>query len=249
MYANIAANIAVYFDRFVRETLLEREAVHQIASQYAEHIQRQSADYYAGMQGVAEGSGFAFLDIVALNVRYEILYYQFGKMAMAREAQADGCTLFALLPEATTEKHLIIGQNWDWIPEVQGAVLHTHEPDGLQTLAFTEAGIVGAKVGFNSEGIGLAINGITTTDDDWTRFSRPAHVRFYEILRKRDFNDAVSVITGEPRACSTKCVSEFVTSTIAFAPSRPMCSGSRCSSNGAACATRATWVGRRSRRF
>ena len=83
------------------------------------------------------------------------------------------------------------------------SVLHTHEPDGLQTLAFTESGIVGAKLGFNSEGIGLAINGITTTDDDWTRFNKPAHVRFYEILRQRNFNDAVSVITGEPRACST----------------------------------------------
>ena len=199
----IAANIAVYFDRFLRETLLERDAVCQIASQYAAHIQRQSPAYFSGMQGVAEGSGFDFLEIVALNVRYEILYYQFGKMAMAREAQADGCTLFALLPEATSEGHLIIGQNWDWIPEVQGAVLHTHEPDGLQTLAFTEAGIVGAKLGLNSEGIGLAINGITTTDDDWSRFNRPAHVRFYEILRQRDFNDAVLVITGESRACST----------------------------------------------
>ena len=199
----VAANIAVYFDRFLRETLLQREQVHEIAAQYATHIEHQSPAYFAGMQGVAEGGGFEFLDIVALNVRYEILYYQFGKMAMAREAQADGCTLFALLPEATTEGHLIIGQNWDWIPEVQGAVLHTHEPDGLQTLAFTESGIVGAKLGFNSKGIGLAINGITTTDDDWTRFNKPAHVRFYEILRQRDFNDAVSVITNEPRACST----------------------------------------------
>ena len=199
----IAANIAVYFDRFLRETLLERDAVHEIAAQYATHIERQSPAYFVNMQGVAEGGGFEFLDIVALNVRYEILYYQFGKMAMEREAQADGCTLFALLPEATSEGHLIIGQNWDWIPEVQGAVLHTHEPDGLQTLAFTESGIVGAKLGFNSEGIGLAINGITTTDDDWTRFNKPAHVRFYEILRQRDFNDAVSVITSEPRACST----------------------------------------------
>lgn len=199
----IAANIAVYFDRFSRETQLSRGQVHEIAGQYAGHIERQSPDYFAGMQGVAEGSGFDFLDIVALNVRYEILYYQFGKLAMAREAQADGCTLFALLPEATTEGRLIIGQNWDWIPEVQGAVLHTHEPDGLQTLAFTEAGIVGAKVGLNSEGIGLAINGITTTEDDWSRFCKPAHVRFYEILRQRDFNAAVKVITSEPRACST----------------------------------------------
>lgn len=199
----IAANLAVYFDRFARETLLPKPDVLAIAAQYAEKIAQQSPGYFEGMRGVAQGSGFDFLEIVALNVRYEILYYQFGKIAMAREAQADGCTLFALLPEANTEGHLLIGQNWDWIPEVQGAVLHTIEEDGLQTMAFTEAGIVGAKVGFNSAGIGLAINGITTTDDDWSRFSKPAHVRFWEILRCREFNAAVNVVVDEKRACST----------------------------------------------
>ena len=35
------------------------------------------------------------------------------------------------------------------------------------TLAFTEAGIFGGKIGLNSAGLGLAINGITTVDDDW----------------------------------------------------------------------------------
>lgn len=199
----VADNIAIYFDRFARETLLPREEVLAIAAQYAQKIEQQSPAYAEGMRGVAQGSGFDYLDVVALNVRYEILYYQFGKMAMAREAQADGCTLFALLPEANTEGHLLIGQNWDWIPEVRGAVLHTIEEDGLQTMAFTEAGIVGAKVGFNSEGIGLAINGITTTADDWSRFSKPAHVRFYEVLRCREFNAAVNVVVDEKRACST----------------------------------------------
>jgi isopenicillin-N N-acyltransferase-like protein len=96
-----------------------------------------------------------------------------------------------------------MGQNWDWIPEIQGAVLHTTDPDGFQTLAYTEAGIFGAKIGLNSAGLGLAINGMTTVDDDWSRLAKPYHVRCYEILRSREFETAVGVVVDEARSCST----------------------------------------------
>jgi isopenicillin-N N-acyltransferase-like protein len=205
----IAHNLAIYFERFAREVGLPRTDVLGIAARWADALERQNPDYAAGMRGVAEGSGFAFGEIAALNARYEILYYQFGKLAIAnaankrRDPEPDGCTAFAVLPEASANGHLLMGQNWDWIPEVQGAVLHTTDADGFQTLAYTESGIVGAKIGFNSAGLGLAINGMTTVDDDWSRLQKPFHVRCYEILRSRDFDAAVRVITGEERSCST----------------------------------------------
>lgn len=207
----VAHNLTVYFDRFRRETRLEREEVLQRAGRLLSVIERESPDYAAGMRGVAEGAGFSLLEIAALNVRYEILYYQFGAIALAEahpvdrlEAPVvDGCTAYAVAPEASENGHLLVGQNWDWIPQVQGAVLHTRHGDGLETLAFTEAGIFGGKIGLNSAGVGLCINGLTTTDDDWSRPVRPVHVRCYEILRSRDFDEAVAVVTGEARACST----------------------------------------------
>jgi isopenicillin-N N-acyltransferase-like protein len=203
----IAHNVALYFERFAREVGLSADEVREMAGQYATAIEKQSPAYYAGMQGIAEGSGFSFLDIAALNVRYEILYYQFGKMALAyaasQEGHGDGCTAFALLPEATENGHLLMGQNWDWIPEVQGAVLHTTDADGFETLAYTESGIFGAKIGFNTAGLGLAINGMVTVEDDWARLAKPFHVRCYEILRSRTFDAAVAVVTDEARSCST----------------------------------------------
>ncbi|MBC8102616.1 MAG: peptidase C45 [Cytophagales bacterium] len=204
----IAQNVALYFERFDREVGLPRSEVHAIARQYADAIARQNPAYHAGMEGVAEGSGFPLADIAALNVRYEILYYQFGKNAIAAaqarsEGVADGCTAFAALPAATASGHLLMGQNWDWIPEVQGAVLHTTDEDGFETLAYTESGIVGAKIGFNQAGLGLCINGMTTVDDDWSRLSRPFHVRCWEMLRCRTLEAAQAVIAGEARACST----------------------------------------------
>jgi len=211
----VVHNVALYYDRFRREIHLDRPAVQAVAARFAAQVERASPDYYAGMQGVAAGSGMDFLDIAALNARYEILYYQFGRLAMEqgqgkgtkpgaadREATPDGCTAFAALPGINASGHLLVGQNWDWIPETQGAVLHTTEPDGLQTLAFTESGIVGAKIGFNSAGVSLCINGMTTVDDDWMRPVTPFHVRCYRILRSRTLEDAVQVLTGEGRACA-----------------------------------------------
>jgi Acyl-coenzyme A:6-aminopenicillanic acid acyl-transferase. len=204
----IAHNLSLYFERFEREVGLSRAEALDIGRRYAAAIERQNPAYYAGMLGVAEGGGFAFDELAALNVRYEILYYKFGKNAIAlaeqkaREQNPDGCTAFAVLPEVTESGRLLMGQNWDWIPEVQGAVLHTTDPDGFETLAYTEAGIVGAKIGFNAAGVGLCINGMTTVEDDWSRLAKPFHVRCYEILRSRTFEDAVNVVTEEARSCA-----------------------------------------------
>jgi isopenicillin-N N-acyltransferase-like protein len=194
----IAHNIQVYFERFEREGQLPQEEVLARAVRYGQAIAAQNPDYLAGVRGVAHGSGLDLDQLLALNVRYEILYYQFSVNAMA-----DGCTAFAVLPGESTGGHLLLGQNWDWIPQVQGAVLHTFEPDGLETISFTEAGIVGGKIGLNSAGLGLAVNGLHTTDDDWSRLAQPFHLRCYEILRSREFDAAIQVVTGTHRACST----------------------------------------------
>jgi isopenicillin-N N-acyltransferase like protein len=194
----IAHNLRVYFDRFEREVGLARGEVLMCAARYLKAIAEQSPDYYAGLRGIAEATRFNLHDLAALNVRYEILYYQFGANALT-----DGCTAFAIAPAASANGHLLLAQNWDWIPQIQGAVLHTVEPDGLETLSFTEAGIFGGKIGLNGAGVGLAVNGIMSTSDDWSRLSKPFHVRCYEILRSREFESAVAVVTGAARACST----------------------------------------------
>src|SRR5207248_4331350 len=131
-------------------------------------------------------------------------YYQYSVLPVGGP---DGCTSFALLPSQTVNGHVLIGENWDWIPEVQGALLHSHDSESdLETLTFTEAGIVGVKIGLNSTGLGLAINGLLTTVDDWSRPVKPFHLRCYEILRCRTVSAASNVVRGQPRACSTNFV-------------------------------------------
>lgn len=193
----IAHNLEVYYDRCLREAALEPTEVRARTKRLLPLL--ESSDYFAAVQGVAEGSGFELIDIAMLNVRYELLYYQYSVMPVGG---ADGCTSFGLLPSQTTNGHLLIGENWDWIPEVEGALVHTQEQD-FAILSFTEAGIVGGKIGLNSFGVGLVINGLLSTVDDWSRAVKPFHVRCYDILRSRTLDAARSVVADQPRACST----------------------------------------------
>jgi isopenicillin-N N-acyltransferase-like protein len=229
----VAHNLAAYFARFRIEGGLSREGVLAIAEPYWAAMQTEHPDYAAAVRGVAEGAGEELMAVVALNIRYEILYHlfaaqasQFGAQASQIAAQAgqfaaqtggfsgpaaiastpagpraDGCTAFAVQPSASADGHLLLGQNWDWYPEVMGAVLHTCE-EGFESLCFTEAGIVGGKIGLNSAGLGLAINGLISEGDDLRRLATPFHVRCHAILRQRDIDAAVAIVRDGDRSCS-----------------------------------------------
>jgi isopenicillin-N N-acyltransferase-like protein len=212
----VARNVEVYVDRFEREAGLPKSEVLARARAYGESIERESPEYTDGMKGVSSGSGVLLDEIVALNVRYEILYCEFGL-----EDLRDGCTAYAIAPERTREGHLLMGQNWDWIPEVEGAILHAIDPDGTETIAFTEAGIVGGKIGVSSRGLGLAVNGMTSIGDDWSRLAKPYHVRCHEILRAPDLEAAVRVVTNVPRSCSTNYLIAQAPSSVADVEAAP----------------------------
>jgi len=195
--AEIAHNLETYLARFEREGALAPGEALRRAGRIWEVVRARHPAYAENLEGVAEGAGQDLALVVALNVRYELLYHQLSALA----AEADGCTAFAAAPEATASGHLVMGQNWDWIPEVAGAILHVREP-GYEALSFTEAGIVGGKIGLSSYGLGLAINGLRTTADDWARLGTPFHVRCHDILRAPGLAAAASVAAAGPHACS-----------------------------------------------
>jgi isopenicillin-N N-acyltransferase like protein len=233
----VFTNIKVYYERLQREAMLGRQETRRRAQLYFDAITQQSPDYADAMRGVAEGAGCELVDIAMLNVRYELLYYQFGvggaNAGGATAPEPDGCTAFALLPSETANGHLWIGQNWDWIPEVMGAVLRTTDADGTRVLAFTEAGIVGGKIGVSSNGIGLCVNGMTTSKDDWSSLRKPFHVRCYEILRARSFEAALNVVTSEPRACTTNFLIGATPADVVDLETAPeICNQLRCADNG-----------------
>jgi isopenicillin-N N-acyltransferase-like protein len=202
----IRHNLQVYFRRFKNETRLSKEQVLARAEKYLQVIRRVNPNYAKAMEGLALGSNLRLLEIVALNVRYELMYSQFAKLGAPILLARDGCTAFAALPEAVDNRHLLMGENWDWIPEVQGLFLKLRNDAGPDVLCFTEAGVVGGKIGVNTNGIGLVINGMVSDRDDWERLEKPFHVTCSEILASKTLPEAVSKITRGERSCSANFI-------------------------------------------
>ncbi|MBO1437379.1 C45 family peptidase [Meiothermus sp. CFH 77666] len=192
----IAHNLEVYFHRFEVECKLSPNQARERGARYLEAIRQQSPAYAEGIEGIAAGSGQPLVDIATLNVRYEIVYHQFGHEA------PNGCTAFALLPGHSKDGNLWMGQNWDWMEGVQGALQHITEPDGTRVLAFTEAGIFGGKIGLNSHGLGLCINGLVSVGDNWAGLGKPFHLRTYQALRQKTLEEAKAAILESPRTAS-----------------------------------------------
>src|SRR3989441_12479327 len=199
-------NLEVYFRRFKRETELSYDVAISRAAKVLEVINKTSPEYAETMKSVAAGSGQDLLDITALNVRYASMYSQFSKIGLKPLPKTFGCTAFARLPTAVENGHLMMTQNWDWIPEVKGLFLRVRSENGPAVLSFTEAGGVGGKVGLNSEGVGLLINGIVSSRDDWARLKKPFHVRCWEILKSKTLGRAVNVIAQGQRNCSANFI-------------------------------------------
>lgn len=121
------------------------------------------------------------LDIVALNVRTEIM---FG----CRDPVSDGCTAFSWYD--SNDRYSFLGQNWDWM-EAQKAnlILLTVEQPGKPTIKMvTEAGIIG-KIGQNSAGVGVCLNAIRVSGVDATRI--PCHLGLRLVLDSNAREEAV----------------------------------------------------------
>jgi isopenicillin-N N-acyltransferase-like protein len=155
----IARSIAYYEEAFARSSGLSWPDVLARARSWRPAVEAAAPDLLLEMGGIAEGAGVRADDILALNARGEIVRghdSSFGTMAAP-----DGCTSFALLPEATGDGHVYCGQNWDWREGVMGTtvLLRVVQPGKPTVIMQVEAGQVG-RHGANSAGIALNANGL-----------------------------------------------------------------------------------------
>lgn len=202
--ADVIANRDLYFRRFKEEWGLDRAVVLERAGAYESVVRNQAPDYMEAMEGLSDGSGVPLEEIVALNVRYEIVYSECSRRGRVDEAAKlrSGCTALGLLPSRTAGGRLLLAQNWDWISGVRPILVEGKVRDGQAFLGFTEAGIVGAKVGLNAAGIGLAINGLVSDRDAWHRKGLPFHVRCWRALQAQTLDEAERAVRQEPSSCS-----------------------------------------------
>lgn len=119
------------------------------------------------MQGIADGAGVDFYDILALNVRTEIAYGMYS----------DGCTAFAW----KTKDSSFLAQNWDWSHEQHQNIIRAEieQPGKPKISMMTEGGIVG-KIGLNSEGVGVTLNAIRALGVSYDKM--PVHLALRTVL-------------------------------------------------------------------
>ncbi|MFI7135162.1 C45 family autoproteolytic acyltransferase/hydrolase [Nonomuraea sp. NPDC050153] len=154
----IAASIGYYQEAFAASCGLNWQEVCERARMWLPLVSDFAPDLLEEVEGIAEGAGRELLEIMALNARGEIVYD--STFADLRE-DSDGCSSFALLPEASGDGHVYAGQNWDWRERAADSVimLRISAPAKPTIIMQIEAGQVG-RHGANSAGLALQANGL-----------------------------------------------------------------------------------------
>ncbi|MCQ8193936.1 C45 family autoproteolytic acyltransferase/hydolase [Streptomyces rugosispiralis] len=157
------------------------------------------------IQGVADGAGAGFADILALNLRTEILFS--GKArALAAGATGPGpglpgrgeCTSFCDLRGPRT----LAGQNWDWIPFAHDTVivLEAAPGTGPRWVSVVEAGLL-AKFGVNAAGLTVLTNALVTSLDRGEP-GMPYHLLLRALLDAGSVTEGEELLRAAPRASS-----------------------------------------------
>ena len=171
------------------------------ARAYRDAVGDLSAVYLAEMDGIAEGAGLQPDDVLALNVRTELM----ARALAAHPAgvrKTDGCTALAVLPGRTTDGHLLIAQTWDWLAHTVSTVvvLEVERDDGPPFVTVVEAGLL-AKTGMNSAGLALCTNFLLTEADGNTE-GVPYHLTLRAILDTETLPEAYACLQRMSRASS-----------------------------------------------
>lgn len=205
--AKIRQSITAYQEVFAHVAGWDWEKVVSVGRAFVRPIREFNEEYWTEMRGIAEGSAVRVDDILAINLRTEIMFSAKARGAAGQGANpgvAPECTAIGAASVMSDGKTLLcaLAQNWDWLPHSRETVvcLEATRPDGSGFVTFVEAGLL-AKVGMNSTGIALATNALVT-ELDTGEPGVPYHVLLRAILDSRCASDALAMLQAGDRASS-----------------------------------------------
>ena len=134
-------SIELYAAIFRHYTGLAWAEVRDRAGTFAEWFDDTDVQLLPEIEGIAEGAGVDAEDVLALNVRTEVM---FGLDARAARAAAKECTAIGAAPPATAEDRVLVAQTWDWKPGArETCVLLAMRPAGRPAfVTLVEAGLL-----------------------------------------------------------------------------------------------------------
>jgi isopenicillin-N N-acyltransferase-like protein len=180
-------------------------AVRRAAAGFEAPVAAFRPAYLDEMRGLADGAGLDLADVLAINVRTEVMY-----AAKARQAPLATrvppppaeCSAFAVVPVPGGPATTLLGQNWDWLLHSAQTliVLEARPDDGPDFVTVVEAGLL-AKAGLNAAGLGLVTNALVT-DADIGAPGIPYHVLLRAILDCATVTEALNVLQAGTRSSS-----------------------------------------------
>lgn len=157
--------------------------------------------YLEEILGIAEGAGVDDVDVLAINVRTEVMFAATARDADRSKRLPPECSSFAVTPGRAGGR-LVVGQNWDWLLHAFDTcvVLEAHQDEGPDYVTVVEAGLL-AKTGMNSSGVALCTNALVS-DADQGRPGVPYHVLLRAILDAETLSDGLAALQKAERSSS-----------------------------------------------
>ena len=201
-------SVQAYRDVFAYYTGWDWDTVLRTAAGFEAPIAGFRPAYLEEMRGIADGAGLDPADVLAINVRTEVMYAAKARLAplAARAPQAPQapaeCSAFAVVPAPGQPGGTLIGQNWDWLLHASHTlvVLEATQEDGPDFVTVVEAGLL-AKAGLNAAGLALVTNALVTEADAGDP-GLPYHVLLRAILDCATVTQALEVLQAGPRSSS-----------------------------------------------
>ena len=155
----IRGSVAFYQESFERTAGLKWAEILRQVPRWDPLIEAYLPGIGEELHGIAEGAGIRYEEVLALNARGELSHG--NPFSDSEEEQPEGCSSFAILPEASGDGHTYAGQNWDWLAQTGETIvlLRITQPGKPTIVMQTEAGQIG-RHGANSAGIALNANGL-----------------------------------------------------------------------------------------
>jgi isopenicillin-N N-acyltransferase like protein len=196
----VQRSVAAYRDVFAHYAGWDWATVRREAARFEAPIAAFRPAYLDEIRGIAEGAGLDPGDVLAINVRTEVMFAAKARQATGQLRAPDGCTAFAVVPAPGADGPVLIGQNWDWLPHTSQTVvvLEARQDDGPDFVTVVEAGLL-AKTGMNSSGLGLVTNALVTDADAGTP-GIPYHLVLRAILDCETTSDALAALQSGERS-------------------------------------------------
>jgi isopenicillin-N N-acyltransferase-like protein len=200
--AQVHLSVQAYQRVFAHYAGWDWPAVRRAAAAFEAPIGAFRPAYLDEMRGIAEGAGLDLADVLAINVRTEVMYAAKARQAPLAARVPAECSAFAVVPAPQAQAATLLGQNWDWLLHSAQTliVLEARQDDGPDFVTVVEAGLL-AKVGLNASGLGLVTNALVT-DADAGAPGLPYHVLLRAILDCATVTEALIVLQAGTRSSS-----------------------------------------------